>query len=170
MLGIAAIITATKDLNFRCSKMVMQQAAMKPSPSSHHEGNAILAKADQLWPCNEVAMDIDSPAVSTVSVEKAIEQLSAFVQTKDDETNKRNIYATQESMETISLATSILNLKIQAVDESPNLIYTQQIYDNEKLRDPIVEENGDLFLEVANFLQGQSKILHIISSQADQVK
>ncbi|KAJ3252643.1 hypothetical protein HDU77_005045, partial [Chytriomyces hyalinus] len=122
-------------LRTRQAALKEREAALKDREAAlkDREEWAYRLKLTSSGPSNEIAMDIDSPAVSTISVEKAIEQLSAFVWTKDDETNKRNIYAVQESMETISPATSILNLKIQAVDGSLDLIYSQQIYDDEKL-------------------------------------
>ncbi len=67
--------------------------------------------------------------VDTITPEKAVDSLIQFIRL--DNGNKGIFYA-QNSMETLNLDESILNLNIKSLDKVPNLLYSEEIYNSEK--------------------------------------
>jgi hypothetical protein len=68
-------------------------------------------------------MDID------ITSEQAIDNLKQLISL--DNGNK-TIFSAQDSMETLNLDESILNINIKSLDGVPNLLYSEEIYNDEK--------------------------------------
>ena len=85
-------------------------------------------------------MDID-----IITPEEAVESLIQLIQW--DSENK-SIFSAQDSMETINLEESILNLNIQGLDGVPNLLYSEEIYYAEK--DIGIEMPIDKLVKISN--------------------
>ncbi|KAJ3336489.1 hypothetical protein HDU83_009403, partial [Entophlyctis luteolus] len=82
-------------------------------------------------------MDVDgsstsgSESVDDIIVEEALKQLSSLV-LLDGDSDKRNIFTAQESMETFIQPANVLSLEIHGFNGIPDLLYSSEIYDDEK--------------------------------------
>jgi len=64
-----------------------------------------------------------------ITPEQAIDCLKQLISLDNGD---NNIFSAQESMETLNLDESILNLNIRSLDGIPNLLYSEEIYNDEK--------------------------------------
>ncbi|KAJ3268319.1 hypothetical protein HDV01_003120 [Terramyces sp. JEL0728] len=73
----------------------------------------------------------------TVDVEMEVditpeEATKSLIQLISLDNGNKNIFSAQDSMETLNLDESILNLNVKSLDGVPNLLYSEEIYNTEK--------------------------------------
>jgi hypothetical protein len=68
-------------------------------------------------------MDID------ISPKQAIDSINQLISL---ESENSNIFSAQDSMETLNMDESILNINVKSLDGVPNLLYSEEIYNDEK--------------------------------------
>ncbi|KAJ3371486.1 hypothetical protein HDU84_001276, partial [Entophlyctis sp. JEL0112] len=77
-------------------------------------------------------MDVDGSSTSgSGPEEEAFKQLSSLVPI-DNDSDKRNVFTAQECMETFIQPANVLSLEIHGFNGIPDLLYSSEIYDDEK--------------------------------------
>jgi hypothetical protein len=63
-----------------------------------------------------------------ITPEQAIDSLEQLISL---ENQNSNIFSAQDLMETLNMEESILNINVKSLDDVPNLLYSEEIYNDE---------------------------------------